>query len=158
MDRKKLKDYPQTYFRIVETLERTQTELSTKLTLRSARASRRDLYRFFAAIRESDEEGDQLGRGLFVVSQNLVIVLEPSDGEPTDLVSLIVKFNPLTGMFDDLAEVEPPEPVEVPTEVEPEVEKPSPDNLFGEETSDDSLIDLTSIEDLMTELEQKKGK
>lgn len=140
-----MQDFPEAYFRIVETIAETGEPLSTEMKLKEARASRRDLYRFFGTIRDESASGDMYAKELFSTSQNINLTLDPSIGDPDDDIIFTVKLNPLTKFFDK----------DDARGAKPKSKKRSKKKVL-DTLPQEEILDLTGIDEMVEELEANK--
>lgn len=139
---RKLEDFPQGYFQIIEHFEGAPEQLRIPMTYREAASTRRDFYRFITKLREGLKEGDEYCKKVIDVADGLIISVEPNSyDKPNNPVELVFKLHPLKGGLDAaINRFRTPTPI--PTEV----------NKKEEHQKEDDLIDLTDLDDIMKNL------
>jgi len=130
--KRRMQDYPEAYFRIVERLAKDKTPMTVKMAVAEAKSSRRDLYRFFAAIREAEREGDAYASQLSAVSQHIVLGVTLVEGSQDEAI-LAAKLNPLTRMLGEV----PQRPRET-----------------GSDIAEGVTLDLDEVESLVKDIEK----
>lgn len=126
-------DFPAQYHTILEHFESSQDPLHYELTFRDAQSTRRDIYRFFKAIRAEADLQNSYGIKLMNIANSLSLSIVPNKGEPDDKTIFTVRFNSF------LSQVKL-------------VEKPSKGKPEAEVYQD--TINLEGIEDLVKEFEK----
>ena len=128
MTRNTYRDFPDNYTHVVEHFaDPASPEFALRMNLRSAQALRRDLYRFFSILSDSEEEN---GKRLAGIAKELSISVRPQTVEPEDEVTFIVYRNPINQVAFDVPQT-------------PVVSQKAPSDLY-------------SLEELEAALEQKR--
>ncbi len=92
---KNYKDYPESYFHVVEKFARTGEDVVLDDTYRAASFVRHDLNRFFKALSLAAQT-DRHASDLSNIIRDIVLVIEPPHAKGGDPARLIVKVNPMT--------------------------------------------------------------
>lgn len=97
---KDYKDYPETYFKVVENFKEFGEDVVIKATYSEVAYVRHDLHRFFKALAyAAKEESDRYAGELTNVVRDMILTLDPPHAKRGDAAKLIVKVNPMTKML-----------------------------------------------------------
>lgn len=140
------KDYPKSYFTILDSLREAPTvEKSFKMPYRQAASIRRDFYRFFRAL-EVAYETDKGSRELCDFKQDITISVIPSRAGSDQEVTITFAINILAQL------VEPP--------IRERLEEAVPNGEEGEvglsEAEDTIPLDTDMIEQMIAEMQEKE--
>lgn len=92
---KDYRDYPEAYFGILDKLMEHRGEVTCDMTWREASAQRRNMHRFFAAIRRADTDGDKFIAPYANFIRDVMVLIRPTQGAGDDPAELAVVINPL---------------------------------------------------------------
>lgn len=89
------KDYPETYFTVVEKFAREGEDVVLEDTYAAASYTRHDLHRFFTALSLA-AESDPLAAKLSNITRDILLIIEPPHTKRESPAKLIIRLNPLT--------------------------------------------------------------
>ncbi len=95
MTKKNYRDYPESYFDIVERFGKNGEDMVLEDTYAAVSYVRHDLHRFFKALSLA-AEGDPYAANLSNIIRDINLIIEPPHAKREDQAKLVVKVNPMT--------------------------------------------------------------
>jgi len=121
--KKPSKEYPASYFKVLEAFGEGRDGVSVDMTYREAVSRRHHFYRFFGSLAEEYNKDDYTRR-LSDTANTVVISISPSKARDNDPVTITFSINPIElAMMDDIPKREetlltPSEEAYDPSEIE----------------------------------------
>ena len=95
------KEYPSSYFQLIEKFEEDSSEVRIALKARAAWARRRDFYRFRDALRAGVLE-DKYAKKIYNLLNDLVFSLSPSTAMGEEDCELVINLNPMNKAVENV--------------------------------------------------------
>ncbi len=89
------KDYPESYFNVVEKFAREGEDIVLEDTYAAVSYVRHDLHRFFKALSFA-AENDPLAAKLSNITRDILLIIEPPHTKRESPAKLVIKVNPMT--------------------------------------------------------------
>lgn len=89
------KDYPETYFTVVEKFAREGEDIVLEDTYAAVSYTRHDLHRFFKALSLAAED-EPVAAKLSNIARDILLIIEPPHAKRESPAKLIIRVNPLT--------------------------------------------------------------
>lgn len=89
------KDYPDTYFTVVEKFARDGEDIVLEDTYAAVSYTRHDLHRFFKALSYAAEDDPHAAK-LSNITRDILLIVEPPHAKREAPAKLIIRVNPLT--------------------------------------------------------------
>lgn len=110
-DKKSAREYPTSYFKILELFSEGQNEVTISMTYREAASRRHHFYTFFRALARDYTKDSYIAK-MSDIANTVIISLSPSSARKNEKVELLFSLNPLEIAFAEAYESKVDKPVD----------------------------------------------